>query len=280
MSQLSSSSVVSSFVIGFSAGCACVALLPLMSPDMGYILRMWVIDVEQAMLAMRVRIQQTCVPQTKSVLNSTGTYEEQLVVRAADIDRNLHMNNARYVFLLNFTRRKLFNTLGLWSLCRSWGSNMIVKAQSIRYRKELKLGEAFTIRCRILGWHEAQHCFYVETLFLNDVGFVLAVHHLKYVLVGDKGLGDKGLRYCSPTFALQTAQLIPPDFRAPSEDDTYCSYSGAIVTNHCADSGIIYADGENEFVEQWEKANAACSKALNPRCPMDPMDSMDPKGEK
>lgn len=75
---------------------------------------------------------------------------EQRKVYPNDIDRNNHMNNARYIYLLNFSRRRLFYALGLWPILQKHGLNLVVKSQMIRHRKELKVWDVYLIRSRVI----------------------------------------------------------------------------------------------------------------------------------
>ena len=54
----------------------------------------------------------------------------------------------------------------------------------IRYRKDLKLWHKYSTRTRILCWSKEEQCFYVEVQFENKDGFVCAIHHTKYRIVG------------------------------------------------------------------------------------------------
>lgn len=151
------------------------------------------------------------------------------------IDRNLHMNNARYVYELNFSRRNFFNKLGLWKLLKQKKMNCIVTAQTIRYRKEIKIFELFTIQSKILDWNDDENCIYIETKFLRKKDrFVIAIHHCKYKLVSS----SKGnTEIVSPTKLLLEAKLIPKD----------------------------YQKVENYFIKYWEIGNDISSIELNPQ---------------
>lgn len=157
-----------------------------------------------------------------------------------DIDHNQHMNNARYLRELNYSRRQFFVSIGLWHLLRRQGLNLIVASQCIRYRKELKLFMAFHIRTRILAWSDVERCFWVESRFERE-GFVCAIHHVKYVLVGDKST--------TPSSLLRQAGI------------SLNAQSG--ITS--VESDLIDDNHLPPFIKAWKDSHDISSKELNPR---------------
>ena len=98
----------------------------------------------------------------------------------ADVDRNAHMNNARYARVLNFARRAFWKRNGVWAHCmaRSPRANMVVVGASIRYRRELPCYERDDVTTRLVHWDAA--AFYVEHRFIRRAdAFVLAVGLIK-----------------------------------------------------------------------------------------------------
>ena len=54
-----------------------------------------------------------------------------------DVDRNAHMNNAKFLRVGNYCRRSLWAKCGVWDVCLSAEPhkvNLIVTATTIRYR--------------------------------------------------------------------------------------------------------------------------------------------------
>ena len=90
-----------------------------------------------------------------------------------DLDQNAHMNNAKYVKLLNYTRRAFWLQNGVWAVCarRSPPANMVVTATALRYRRQIRCFERFLVVTRLLYWGDI--AFYLEHRFesLTD-GFV------------------------------------------------------------------------------------------------------------
>lgn len=103
----------------------------------------------------------------------------------ADIDRNGHMNNAKFLRVVNYARRRFWTLNGMWGCVRdrSPPTNMVVTASTIRYRREIRCYARYAVVTRLLYWDKAS--FFIEHRFegLED-GFVLAVSLVKYRLVG------------------------------------------------------------------------------------------------
>jgi len=160
------------------------------------------------------------------------------MVLPSSIDRNLHMNNSAYIYELNFSRKKLFSALGLWKVLRTNGFNVIIQSQSIRYRRELKLFQKYSIKSKIITWDDDKSAFFLESRFVSSKdGFILAVHHAKYKLVCFKS-DRKAIIDCLPSAVLKAANQIPLHYNNPPP---------------------------SQFIDTWEAANNISSRELNPR---------------
>jgi acyl-CoA thioesterase FadM len=71
-----------------------------------------------------------------------------------DLDTSLHMNNGRYWTLMDLGRTDLMLRMGLWRAVLRHGWTPVVTAGTIRFRRELRLWRALTLRTRILCWSE------------------------------------------------------------------------------------------------------------------------------
>lgn len=100
-----------------------------------------------------------------------------------DVDRNGHMNNAKFLRVANYARRSFWSRNGAWREClsRTPRTNLVVTATSIRYRREFKLFDAYEVVSRLRYWDEK--CFFTEHRFVKD-GFVHACQFVKYRVVG------------------------------------------------------------------------------------------------
>lgn len=69
-----------------------------------------------------------------------------------DLDTNLHMNNGRYLTLMDLGRFDWIMRAGL--LKHTWKKKWypVLGACTIRFRRSLSLGQAFRLETRIAGW--------------------------------------------------------------------------------------------------------------------------------
>ncbi len=99
-----------------------------------------------------------------------GPLEESVVkfrVWPNDLDLNAHMNNGRYLTLMDLGRMDLIVRLGLFgpSLKNKW--RPAVASQTILFRRSLKPFQKYELRTRILGWDTKW--IYLEQLFMIGV---------------------------------------------------------------------------------------------------------------
>ncbi|KAG7383578.1 hypothetical protein PHYPSEUDO_003557 [Phytophthora pseudosyringae] len=108
-----------------------------------------------------------------------------------DIDRNGHCNNARFLRECGFGRRDLWQVRwqrrhnGVWKVVTAAGGNLVVGAQTVRYRRELSFGQAYTLQSRLICWDK--RAFYVEHRFVTQGGkgeFVNAIVLVKNTVLG------------------------------------------------------------------------------------------------
>jgi len=102
-----------------------------------------------------------------------------LRVWPTDMDLNFHLNDGRYVSLTGLGRVDLMTRTGLLrqAMKRRWYP--VVGATMIRYRREIKAFEKFSMHSRIVGWDEKW--FYFEHRFEQD-GTVAAMAYARGVM--------------------------------------------------------------------------------------------------
>ncbi|HIY25193.1 MAG TPA: thioesterase family protein [Candidatus Brachybacterium merdigallinarum] len=92
-------------------------------------------------------------------------------VNPSDLDVQRHMNNGRYLTLMDLGRMDLMIRSGFWKRITAQGWYPVVAGQSITYRRSLQLGERFDLASRVLGYDD--RWIYMEQVFRRD-GAVVA----------------------------------------------------------------------------------------------------------
>ncbi|KAB2913346.1 MAG: thioesterase [Hyphomicrobiaceae bacterium] len=88
-------------------------------------------------------------------------------VLPSDLDPNLHMNNGRYLTIMDLGRLDLMLRSGLWRPLWNNGWAPMVGSVVIRFRRELRLFERFTLQTRIAAWSDTTAVL-EQTFFLTD----------------------------------------------------------------------------------------------------------------
>ena len=134
-----------------------------------------------------VRIPALAIRQHLHPLAPLGILEEDRLhmhVWPMDIDLNLHMNNARYLSIMDYARTHFFaRTRLLDHIVRSrWQS--VVGAVWMTYRRSLPLLTAFELTSRMVCWDD--RWFYIEHTFTGGGG-IAAVGWIKSMLRNPQG---------------------------------------------------------------------------------------------
>jgi acyl-CoA thioesterase FadM len=97
----------------------------------------------------------------------------------SDIDRNIHLNNARYMMLADVGRIDIFLRSGLFRLCRQRGWTPMMGGLQAAYVREIRLWQRFEVVTTIETWEGGEmigrHRFLLEdgrtaALVLTTVG--------------------------------------------------------------------------------------------------------------
>ncbi|CAN7366817.1 thioesterase family protein [Trinickia sp. LjRoot230] len=87
-------------------------------------------------------------------------------VLPTDLDVQLHMNNGRFLQIMDLGRIDLLLRNGVLQNALSKGWRLLLSGVMIRYVHELRPFERYTLRTRILGWD--RRFFYLEHRFENS----------------------------------------------------------------------------------------------------------------
>lgn len=85
-----------------------------------------------------------------------------------DLDTSFHMNNGRYLTLMDLGRVDIMVGSGLWRAVLKHGWTPIASTITIRFRREIKLFQRFRIETRLLAWDRAS--VIMEQTFVLDGG--------------------------------------------------------------------------------------------------------------
>lgn len=115
------------------------------------------------LLMLRVRL--------RSRLSIWDTSHVSFRVNPSDLDVQQHMNNGRYLTLMDLGRMDLMIRSRFWKRITAQGWYPVVAGQSITYRRSLQLWERFDLASRVIGYDD--RWIYMEQVFRRD-GTVVA----------------------------------------------------------------------------------------------------------
>ncbi len=101
-----------------------------------------------------------------------------------DVDVNLHMNNGRYLALMDLGRLDLIIRMGLLGRLFKLGWRPMVGSEFIRFRRGLRPFRAFTMRTRVVAWDEKW--VFIRQTFEVD-GRAVAIGAVKGLFRGPSG---------------------------------------------------------------------------------------------
>jgi acyl-CoA thioesterase FadM len=117
-----------------------------------------------------------------------GLLDEGLVrlrVRLRDCDVLLHVNNGRYLSLMDIGRIDHSGRSGLITMARARGWHAVAGGATIRFRRELRWRERYVLRTRLVGWDEGWS--YWQQVFERADGRLAARAYVKVaVLDGER----------------------------------------------------------------------------------------------
>jgi acyl-CoA thioesterase FadM len=83
-----------------------------------------------------------------------GVSSLSLRVLPNDLDLSLHMNNGRYLAVMDLGRLDLIIRTGLGSAVWRNGWTPVANAAVIRFRREMRLFERYRLETRVVGWQD------------------------------------------------------------------------------------------------------------------------------
>jgi acyl-CoA thioesterase FadM len=144
------------------------------------------------------------------------TIEMRLRVWPNDIDIIGHMNNGRYMTIIDLALVEYFTRCGILKVLVRKRWRPMLGGSMISFRRGLKPFHRYTLRFTIMCWDERWN--YVRFDFLRD-GKAMAVGHAKGAFVGAAGIVDTAETHAA--FGIDEASpAIPASIAAWIEADT------------------------------------------------------------
>lgn len=97
-----------------------------------------------------------------------------------DLDPLLHMNNGRYLTIMDLGRNDAYIRSGMAALVRGRGWFPVVASETIRFRESLNPLQRYDLRTRVLGWDDRS--FYIRQAFVvNGSEAAVAVVRVRFL---------------------------------------------------------------------------------------------------
>lgn len=100
----------------------------------------------------------------QKITDMTGAHRVRLRVYPNDLDSNFHMNNGRYMTVMDLGRLNLILRTGLWRLVMKHKYAPVLGSAQMRFRLPLNPFQLFDLETRVLCWDEKW--IYMEQRFL------------------------------------------------------------------------------------------------------------------
>lgn len=102
----------------------------------------------------------------RSRCSMMGPVDTHFRVLPNDLDALLHVNNGVYLTLMDLGRTDLLLRSDAFHAVRKKGWYPVLAAETIRFKRSLKLFQKFIIRTSVIGWDERS--FYLEQKFISN----------------------------------------------------------------------------------------------------------------
>lgn len=124
-------------------------------------------------------------PRMKKKPELLATAVLHLRVLPNDLDFNFHMNNGRYLSIMDLGRIELIKQRGLIGhMIKARWTPIVAQAQ-ISYHRPLKPFQVYELRTRLMCWDDK--CAYFEQVFISK-NKTIAIGHIKGLLRSTQGI--------------------------------------------------------------------------------------------
>lgn len=122
-------------------------------------------------------------------------------VQVVDLDVLLHMTNGRYLSILDAARISYYARTGLWRQFRTLGWSPVVTAQTITYRRSLRLGCRYRVRTVLVGTDE-KNLYFEQTFHGAGVEYATALVSVRLMERSGASVRPRDVLALDATFAL------------------------------------------------------------------------------
>lgn len=126
------------------------------------------------LLALRIQSSR------RSRLSLWDTAVTPFRVAPSDLDILFHMNNGKYLSILDLARMDLMIRSGFWDVLSERGWYPVVAGQTISYRRSLKLGQKFDVHTRVIGFDD-KWGFLEQTFTSGDTVYARAIIRTRFL---------------------------------------------------------------------------------------------------
>lgn len=118
-------------------------------------------------------------------LEPLGVSHKPMRVLPNDLDVQMHMNNGRFLSIMDLGRIDLMVRTGFWAIARQRGWFPLVGSVRIDYRRPLTVFQRYDMTSQIVGWDD--RWIFMEQHFISD-GKVCAKALFKTMIRSKDGL--------------------------------------------------------------------------------------------
>jgi acyl-CoA thioesterase FadM len=143
-----------------------------------------------------------------------GPHALRFTVLPNDLDTNFHMNNGRYLTLMDLGRVDMMIRSGLIRAILREKWMPVIAGVSMIYRRSLNPFERYTLETRVIGWDD--RWAYLEQTFINAKGELSARGYVKAAFLKDGKRLDMstvvaagGAAHASPALDAEMLALFP-----------------------------------------------------------------------
>lgn len=155
-----------------------------------------------------------CTPFREKLAPPFGVSKLHWRVLPNDLDTNLHMNNGRYLTMMDLGRFDLILRMGLFGEARRRKWIPVLTAAKVRFRRELKLFQRYRLETRILWWSGSQFVMEHRMIIRGADG----KEHTACIALMLGGIYERAVRRFVPMSELMSVMNVSAQSPMPSAE--------------------------------------------------------------